>query len=344
MIRTEYPSGTGSLRFLEFDSQLLQGNRYRDPTLRAHPVYLPPSYDEHPDRDYPVVLGLAGYTGTGMHFFGPGVFTETMQDRLDRLIAGGMPELIFVAVDCYNYLGGSQYLNGAAGPYEDYIVQELVPQIREDLRADTTRGIGVVGKSSGGFGALQWGMRHPELFTAVASHSGDAGFEHCVWPAVAQAIGVLDRFEGSEHEKIRQFLEHFHDAQQPSYDEGHCLMMLASAAAYTPDPDSPSGFVLPFDVETGERRDEIWERWLAVDPPRCVEQHADALKQLRLLFIDCGNRDQYGIQLGTRQLHQRLEAAGVPHEYEEFDGTHSGIQYRYDTSVPKIVAALKEGN
>jgi S-formylglutathione hydrolase FrmB len=343
MLTPNFPSGSGSVRFLEFESEILRGNRYGDPVRRRHPVYLPPSYDDAAEKRYPLVFGLIGYTGTGMHFFGPGTFSEVMHDRIDRLITAGMPEIIFLAPDCYNALGGSQYLNGASGRYEDYIVDEILDHAKRELHCEVANGIGVVGKSSGGFGALHLGMRHPQLFTAVVSHSGDAGFDHCVWPAVRDAIAVLDRFDGNEHQKIEAFLEYFQNSPQPSYDDGHCLMILANAAAYSPDEASPAGFTLPFDPMTGRKRDEVWQRWLDADPVQRVGREASALRQLRLLFIDCGNRDQYGIHLGTRQLHEELEAAEVPHEYEEFEGTHSGLQFRYDISLPKLAAVLTKG-
>jgi S-formylglutathione hydrolase FrmB len=100
------------------------------------------------------------------------------------------------------------------------------------------------------------------------------------------------------------------------------------------------GIDLPFDWETGEVRQSVWERWLEHDPVRMVERHADALRSLKLLFIDCGSRDQFHLHHGARILTARLRELGVEHEYEEFDDNHSDIQYRYDVSLPKLVKAL----
>jgi S-formylglutathione hydrolase FrmB len=328
-----------------FESARLRGNRYGDPSFRQHPVYLPPSYDEDPQRRYPVIYGLQGYTGTGLHYFGPGTFVEPMHDRLDRLIEAGMPEIIFVGVDCMTSLGGSQYLNGATGPYEDYVVHEVTEAVESELRTTaTTHGRGLMGKSSGGYGALVLGMRHPGVFPVLACHSGDCGFEHSVLPDVARFVNVLDRYEGDEVARIEAFLEHFRRAEKRSYDMGHALMTLACAAAYSPDEDSPLGFDLPFDAHTGALRPEIWSRWLAHDPLRMIEHHADDLARVRLLFIDCGSRDQYSLHLGARQLHAKLQSLGVPHEYEEFDDDHSGLQYRYDVSLPKVARALQDAD
>ena len=57
--------------------------------------------------------------------------------------------------------------------------------------------------------------------------------------------------------------------------------------------------------------------------------------------MDCGWRDQYRIHYGARILAQRLSEHGVAHRYEEFDGTHSGIDYRMDLSLPFLAKRLR---
>jgi hypothetical protein len=71
-----------------------------------------------------------------------------------------------------------------------------------------------------------------------------------------------------------------------------------------------------------------------------VSRYAKNLKTLRGIYIDCGWRDQYRIHYGTRILSARLAEKGVRHHYEEFDGTHSGIDHRMDVSLPFLIGAL----
>ena len=59
-----------------------------------------------------------------------------------------------------------------------------------------------------------------------------------------------------------------------------------------------------------------------------------------MLYIDVGSRDQYNIQYGTRAFVRRLEKLGIEHHFEEFDGTHSGMDWRLDTSLPMLANAL----
>jgi enterochelin esterase-like enzyme len=56
--------------------------------------------------------------------------------------------------------------------------------------------------------------------------------------------------------------------------------------------------------------------------------------------MDCGTRDQYRIHYGMRVLSAELKQHGVEHSYEEFDGTHSGIDYRMDISLPYLAGKL----
>src|SRR6476620_11504124 len=46
-----------------FTSRLLQGNPLGDPHERPLWVYVPPGYDDEPDRRYPTVYVIQGYTG-----------------------------------------------------------------------------------------------------------------------------------------------------------------------------------------------------------------------------------------------------------------------------------------
>jgi hypothetical protein len=112
------------------------------------------------------------------------------------------------------------------------------------------------------------------------------------------------------------------------------------AATYDPDPTAPNGFRLPFDLETGELLGARWRRWLTHDPINMVGRYRKGLQHLSGLWIDCGWRDQYHIHFGARQLSARLTEAGVAHVYEEFDGTHSGIDHRLDRSLPYLYRAL----
>jgi S-formylglutathione hydrolase FrmB len=118
-------------------------------------------------------------------------------------------------------------------------------------------------------------------------------------------------------------------------------MNLCMAATYDPDADAPNGFRVPFDLDTGELIPERWRNWLRHDPVNLVKRYSANLAKLEALYIDCGWRDQYHIHYGSRIIAQHLCENGVDCRYEEFDGTHSGIDSRMDISLPFLQHALR---
>ena len=112
------------------------------------------------------------------------------------------------------------------------------------------------------------------------------------------------------------------------------------AACFDPQPELPEGCELPCDPDTGKMRPERWERWLAWDPVRMIPNHLEALKSMKLLFLDCGSRDQYQLHFGARRMRDALAEGGVSFEYEEFGDNHSAIDYRLDVSLPRLQRAI----
>jgi S-formylglutathione hydrolase FrmB len=115
--------------------------------------------------------------------------------------------------------------------------------------------------------------------------------------------------------------------------------MWAMAACYSANEDGSVD--LPFEPETGKLRDDVWERWLAWDPVRMAERHADALRGLRAIYIDSGNRDQFFLDLGANAFRLELERLGVTDVFFElFDGTHSSVEYRYPLALRYLAERL----
>ena len=353
----------GKLLVLEHDSKILRDNPLGDPHIRRHHVWLPPRYSGGGNKRFPVLYDLAGFTGSGPSRTAWRNFDENVPERVARLVhEKRMAPAILVFPDCFTALGGNQYINSSAiGNYADYLTQEIIPFVDSELRTVASRDArGCFGKSSGGYGAIVHGMKYPRHWGAVADHSGDAYFDFVYradWPNtlnelakyrlplrkpgpfdIAKATAKLQ--PGLDDGRVKRFLEAFWAKEKPEGREIMCLMNLAMAASYDPDPVAPNGFRLPFNVETGELLPERWKRWLAHDPIHMVKNYRSNLKTLRGIFIDCGWRDQYHIHYGTRQLSRELAKYGIAHTYEEFDDNHSGLDYRLERSLPFLSRAL----
>ena len=180
-------------------------------------------------------------------------------------------------------------------------------------------------------------LLRPDVFGGLATHAGDALFEMCYLPEFRQSVRTLrEKYEGS----FEKFWEDFRS--RPAFDKDSDATLLndwCMAACYSADEDGT--VQLPYDAATGELRPDVWERWLAWDPVRMARERQDALRSLRAIYIDCGKRDQFFLDLGAEAFRQRLEAAGVTdYFFELFDATHSAIEYRYPQAVKYLAERL----
>ena len=271
------------------ESAALASNRLGDPTRRELPIYLPPGWDAE-GAAFPVVFLLTGFTGRGQKFLETHPWHKGVALRYDELVAAGSaPPAILVMPDCFTRMGGSQYVNSSfMGNYEDHLVRELVPFV--DAHYPTLAGRrGVMGKSSGGFGAMRLSMRHADVFPAAASISGDCHFEYGYAAEFLAALRGLEAVGGD----ARAFLDGFYES--PKLDgDGHAVInLLAMSACYSPNDDAPLGFDLPIEERTGRRRTDVWDRWLSFDPVTMIESHADAWRSLDWLHLECGKRDEF---------------------------------------------------
>ena len=107
------------------------------------------------------------------------------------------------------------------------------------------------------------------------------------------------------------------------------------------DPHSALGYEIPIDLNTAEVDEQLWSKWLANDPVEKVDSCVEALENVGCLYVECGNRDQYQLQYGARQLRKKLIEHSIKHVYYEFDDNHSGTSYRYDVSLPLLLEAIK---
>jgi S-formylglutathione hydrolase FrmB len=142
------------LKDADFLSQSL-GRRMR------YRILLPASY-ESSKQSYPVLYLLHGLYGD----------YKNWTDKTDVTKYLGGADLIIVMPDAND----SWYTNWATDPqqkYEDYIVKDLVSEIESHYRTTTTReSRWIAGLSMGGYGAIKFGLRYPQLFSMVASFSG----------------------------------------------------------------------------------------------------------------------------------------------------------------------------
>ncbi|HYM51820.1 MAG TPA: alpha/beta hydrolase-fold protein [Candidatus Limnocylindrales bacterium] len=330
----------GRLEELEFESRALQGNPLGDPARRPLWVYLPPAYAQDATRRYPSIYLIQGLTGQLDMWRNRSFLRKNTVELMDDLFARpDVPPCILVYVDCWTSIGGSQFLDSpATGRYHTYLCEEIVPLVDAGYRTlATSAHRGIAGKSSGGYGAMVTPMLRPDLFGGLATHAGDALFEVCYLPEFRESVRALrDEYEGS-FEKFWADLR-----SRPAGSKEHDAVLLndwCMAACYSADPDGTVR--LPYEPSTGALIPQVWERWLRWDPVRMVPAHAETLRQMRGIYIDCGKHDQFYLDLGAQAFYDALKQAGVDQvRFELFEGTHSAIEYRYPRGVEYLAQKL----
>ena len=331
----------GTFERLVVESDLLAGNPLGDPTRRPLYVLRPPGVEiDHP-TELPTVYVIQGFTGQLDMWTSRQAFEPTFIERVDELLGSpDCPDAIVVLVDCWTTYGGSQFLDSlGTGRYQSYLCEEVVPFIDEryPTAADRDRR-GISGKSSGGYGSMVVPMMRPDVFSALASHSGDALFEVSMAPSIAAAVRTLrDHYESS----YDVFFEQLASADRfDLVQHGGPIEMYGYAACYSPDAARPGKALLPFDPADGRRVDDVWQLWLDHDPVRMAPRHGEALRSMRRIHLEAGKGDEYYLDLGAQAFSRELDKLGVEHTLDLFDGKHGGIAYRYPPAIRELLLTL----
>jgi hypothetical protein len=317
-------------------SEALRGNPLGDPHERPLHVWAP----EDTTRRYPSIYVIQGMTGMVDAWFNVTPWSASYPDRIAALD----PQAIVVLVDAFTAVGGSQFVDSPGiGNYHTYLCDELVPFV--DATYPTLAAVehrGIQGKSSGGYGSMITPLLRPDLFGGLATHAGDALFEVCYARDFAPAARALrDAYGGS----FEAFWTDFRSGR-PVLSSPHDELLVntyAMAAAYSAGDDGSVD--LPFDLETGERIDEVWQRWLRFDPVLLAREprHAETLRNMHAIWIDSGRGDDYHLELGATAFHREVVAAGTPADrvhFELFAGSHRGLTWRYPLSLAWLVDRL----
>ena len=126
-------------------------------------IIVPEGYKKSGKR-YPVLYLLHGLTSNYVLWSAMGVREYASQY-----------EMIIVMPDVGNswYVNWAKTDDGHKHDWEDYMINDVIGHVDKNYRTIAQReGRAINGLSMGGYGALVLGLRHPDMFCSIASHSG----------------------------------------------------------------------------------------------------------------------------------------------------------------------------
>jgi S-formylglutathione hydrolase len=314
----------GSVEVFEVRSRALETNLVGDAPVRRVSVYLPPGYRTDPNRRYPVVYLLHGFTDSDAKWFGrAGKHWINLPAVLDAAHAagGGAFHAIVVMPDGSNAFEGSFYSSSVTiGDWETFVADELVRAVDARYRTLAAReSRGLAGHSMGGYGTMRLAMKRPDAFSSVYAlsacclmpMSGGASGK----PSPAEAITALDQIAAAPFS---------------------VKAALATSAAWSANPNKPPLY-LDLPTEGGKPRPEVVARFAANAPVALVPQYVFNLRRLQAIAFDMGTRDS--LLGGSAALDRVMAEHGIPHTYETYEGDHlSGVAERIVTNVMPFFA------
>ena len=156
----DVPGISQDLRIVDFEALSIG-------RLTKYMLFLPEGYDapENQGRRYPVLYLLHGFSQnyTVWPMMGVSQYLDLYTD------------LIIVMPDAGNswYINWAESEGGELNNWEDFIIYDVIHNVDQTFRTVPSReGRAISGLSMGGYGALVLGLRHPDMFSSIASHSG----------------------------------------------------------------------------------------------------------------------------------------------------------------------------
>lgn len=260
------------------ESKALAINRLGDPSARDIKVVLPPSYPSSGKR-YPVVYFLHGHNAPVDQFL-------RVLPAVERaMTSGASAEFIIVCANGSTRFGGGFFVNSpVAGNFEDFVVGETVAMVDAKYRTvAAARARAIAGFSMGGFGAVNLGLRHPDVFSVV----------YAVEPGLFAPDGLgkaLKTWNGR--------------------------MMDAYGTTFDPKPELPDphrGNITEADIGSGNAAETAWNSGFG-DLKAKIARYLSQPVRLTALHLDYGLNSQYGwIPEGTLHFSDLLKEAGIAH-------------------------------
>lgn len=303
---SEPAASTVDTKFIE--STVLADNKVGLNLRRSVKIYLPAGYAGGKTR-YPVIYLLHNINWSNERIFAPGT---AAQPTFDRAIANGVIRpFIVVAADYTSPAAGPFYANSTtAGLWEDFTLRELVPFVDANYRTIAkAENRGITGDGMGGFGALHYAFRHPEVFSVV----------YAMHP-VGTGSGLVPMYTRPDWNKVKS-ARNFADLAGDPYT----AIFVAMAQTFLPNPDKPPFYCdMIVDLVDGQPKLNVANLQLLKSRFMLEKTAADQVGnvgKLRGIKFDWGRYDPNQDHVYANQAFTRkLDELGIEHEADEYRG------------------------
>ena len=319
---------TEHIKIVTVDSQLLEDFHQR-PVHEKAVVVLPASYEEEPERRYPVFYEVAGFGGT--------IPLLALQAQHMNRHRRADFEYIHVHLTGECKWGHHVYANSATnGPRGDALVHEMIPYIDDQFRTvaePTARYVG--GHSSGGWSSLWLQVNYPDTFGGV-------------WSTAPDPIDFRDFQQTNLYADPIESVYYFADgSKKPLARQADQVMIWYPQFAKMDDVLGRGGQLRSFeavfspldsqglpaqlwDRSTGKVSPEIAEAWKQYDIQRLLTENWETLapKLAGKIHIRMGEQDTFYLEGATRLLKESLQELGSDAQIDLVPGDHSTIMTR----------------
>lgn len=271
-------------------------------------VYLPEGYDSQGWGRYPVIYYLHGAGA----LLGHDDFSELVE-ALDQMIAAGIIKpVIAVMPDGFASPYPAAFYTGSIlyGDLEGYMTGDLVAWMDQNYRTiPSHRKRVVMGHSMGGYGAVLYYGKHPDLYCGAAAVCG-SGMDLPTMVGI-NLYGILAELGG---------VPPYYYSPTAGFANA---VLFSMAGAFTPDLTNPPYFVeLPLD-EYANIIPEVWAVWLEHNLPEYLGwMSSDCGSTCPTIYFDAGTEDQFYTVPASNAFAANLDAMGIPYQYEIFEGGH----------------------
>ena len=329
-------------------SAMLSDFHDRDVIDRAL-VLLPPDYEDHPDKRYPVYYEITGFGST---------IEELLELHQKSVVGTDDVKFIHVFLTGQTQWGHHVYANSATnGPRADALVKEMIPAIENEFRViDQPYARLLGGHSSGGWSSLWLQTQYPKFFGGVWSTSPDP-VDFRDWQGTNLYQSNANIF--TDHNGKRRPLAIADGKPILWYNDFSKMddvlerggQLRSFEAVFSPRGDDG----LParcWNRDTGKVAPAILAHWKQYDISNHLQQNWAELKDdlAGKLHIFTGSADTFLLTKAVELLKQRLEDLGSDAEVEIIEGRNhfdifaSGLDDRIYQAMAEKFSQAADGD